>query len=63
MNKILKKFIDWLEDGNRENWDIEEYLKIVLDEQQEDLKSIIRFLEGDCPREKIINYIKKYLVK
>ena len=30
---------------------------------QEDLKSVIRFLEGDCPREKIINYIKKYLVK
>jgi len=33
----------------------------ILAEQQEDIKSVIGFLEGDCPREKVVNYIKEYL--
>jgi len=63
MNKQLLQFIDWLEDDDRENWEIERYVEVMLQEQQEDIKSVIRFLTGNVPREKIINFIKKYLYK
>jgi hypothetical protein len=37
--------------------------KKALEEQKQDLTSVINMLEGDTERVKIINYIKKYLLK
>ena len=32
------------------------------DQQQRDIQSVITFLKGGVEREKIVNFIKKYLV-
>ena len=32
------------------------------EEYQREIKSVLNFLEGNVPREKIINYIKEYLL-
>ena len=38
MNKILKQFIYWLEEEDRQNWEIERYFEDALSEQKEELK-------------------------
>ena len=51
------------------NKDKDKYANIMADDilellkVDEDLTSVITFLEGDVAREKIVNYIKKYLLK
>jgi len=71
--KSIKEFEDLahaLFECKNDYWDainlgkeaIKDLLKVQCKEIKEDLQSVINMLEGSTDRQKIINYIKEYLL-
>jgi len=45
MNKKLLQFIDWLEGGDRERWEIEKYVEDLLTRQKEEIKRELKKIQ------------------